>query len=327
MDLLDRYLQAVRFFLPRTGQDDIVRELSENIRSQMEDREEELGRPLTVDEQAEILKRHGHPMLVAGRYTRRQHLIGPAFFPTYLFALKVALAIMLAVSVVLGGILSLTTGNPLPHLVELFAELPIRALVVFGVVTLVFAALDLWQVHFGLSGKWDPRTLPKVIAPQVAIPRAHTISSLAFLWVFVVWWLLAMQNPWLLFGPAAALVKLAPIWRQLLTPIVLLAAAGMVLHMVNFIRPYLTQPRAIARLGLNALQLALVAILLSAPALVAPAWTARPEPHYAEVVRIVDVSIRLTLIGIGVTTIVESVRVIVRMIRLRRLGSGAALPT
>ena len=31
MDLLDRYLQAVRFFLPRRQQDDIVRELSENL--------------------------------------------------------------------------------------------------------------------------------------------------------------------------------------------------------------------------------------------------------------------------------------------------------
>ena len=60
MDLLERYLQAVKFFLPRPHQDDIVRELSEN-RIQIEDREEQLGRPLTEDEQADILRRHGHP--------------------------------------------------------------------------------------------------------------------------------------------------------------------------------------------------------------------------------------------------------------------------
>jgi hypothetical protein len=47
MSMLDRYLQAVRFFLPAKQQDDIVRELSENLISQMEDREEELGRPST----------------------------------------------------------------------------------------------------------------------------------------------------------------------------------------------------------------------------------------------------------------------------------------
>ena len=62
MQLLDRYLQAVRFFLPRRNQD-IVRELSENLLSQIEDREESLGRPLSEDEQADLLRRHGHPMV------------------------------------------------------------------------------------------------------------------------------------------------------------------------------------------------------------------------------------------------------------------------
>lgn len=46
MDMLDRYLHAVKVFLPRTQQDDIVRELSENLIARMEDREAELGRPL-----------------------------------------------------------------------------------------------------------------------------------------------------------------------------------------------------------------------------------------------------------------------------------------
>lgn len=324
MDLLDRYLQAVRLFLPRAEQDDIVRELAENIRSQMDDREEELGRPLTDDEQSEILKRHGHPMIAAGRYAPRQRLIGAAFYPIYVFTLKVSLVIMLAVSVVLGGIFSLATGNPLPHLVELFADLPGRAVIVFGVVTLVFVLLDHWQVRPGLSEHWDPRTLPTVVAPPRSIPRWRTVGSLVFLWVFVVWWLLAMQNPWLLFGPGAAFVKLGPIWHRLLAPILLLAAAGMMLHVINFIRPYMTTRRSIARIGLNALQLVLLAVLLNAPGLVVPGWsTASAPPGYAGIVPIIDLSIRLSLVGVGVATIVESTREILRMIRLR--GSGAAL--
>jgi hypothetical protein len=59
MDMLDRYLQAVRFFLPAQQQDDIVRELSETLISQVEDREEALGRPLDEAEQAAILRQHG----------------------------------------------------------------------------------------------------------------------------------------------------------------------------------------------------------------------------------------------------------------------------
>ena len=44
MELLERYLHAVRTYLLRRRKDDIVRELGDNILSQMEDKAEELGR-------------------------------------------------------------------------------------------------------------------------------------------------------------------------------------------------------------------------------------------------------------------------------------------
>ncbi|HMD32697.1 MAG TPA: hypothetical protein VKG84_12365, partial [Candidatus Acidoferrales bacterium] len=68
MPLLDSYLQAVKLYLPRANSDDIVRELSANLQSQMEERESALGRPLSEDEQMALLKQHGDPMLVARRY-------------------------------------------------------------------------------------------------------------------------------------------------------------------------------------------------------------------------------------------------------------------
>ena len=39
-DLIDRYLQAVGFWLPRDQKQDILAEISEDLRSQLEDREE-----------------------------------------------------------------------------------------------------------------------------------------------------------------------------------------------------------------------------------------------------------------------------------------------
>ena len=44
-ELLNRYLQAVRFWLPRTQQQDIIAELSSDLHSQIEDKETELGAP------------------------------------------------------------------------------------------------------------------------------------------------------------------------------------------------------------------------------------------------------------------------------------------
>lgn len=51
MELLDRYLQAVREYLLSSRRDDVVKELGDNILSQMEEGAAELGRPLSENEQ------------------------------------------------------------------------------------------------------------------------------------------------------------------------------------------------------------------------------------------------------------------------------------
>src|SRR5664279_4755957 len=61
MELLDRYLQAVRKYLPFRRQDDIIAELRANMESQLLDKEAELGRPLTIGEQEDLLRKMGHP--------------------------------------------------------------------------------------------------------------------------------------------------------------------------------------------------------------------------------------------------------------------------
>src|ERR1700722_19012024 len=92
MELLDRYLQAVRFWLPKAQQqEDLLAELGEDLRSQIEDQETELGHPLDQAEMAAILKKCGSPMMVAGRLGPQRQLIGPALFPIYEFVLKMVL--------------------------------------------------------------------------------------------------------------------------------------------------------------------------------------------------------------------------------------------
>src|SRR5262249_62155455 len=92
MELLERYLEAVREYLIRGRREDIVKELGDNILSQMEDKAAELGRPLNETEQAAVLKQYGHPLVAAARYRRLplQQLIGPALFPLYWYALQPA---------------------------------------------------------------------------------------------------------------------------------------------------------------------------------------------------------------------------------------------
>ena len=54
MDLIDRYLVAVRRHLPRPLQQDIVEELAGNLRSEAEEAEQRLGRPLTTKDQSTL---------------------------------------------------------------------------------------------------------------------------------------------------------------------------------------------------------------------------------------------------------------------------------
>jgi hypothetical protein len=100
MDLLDRYLQAVKFFLPRAQQDDIIKELSEDVHSRLDDLQAELGRPPNAAEQEALIKSYGHPALLAGRYGPRRQLVGPEMFPFYWFVLRLASSTAILVHVI-----------------------------------------------------------------------------------------------------------------------------------------------------------------------------------------------------------------------------------
>ena len=214
MDMLDRYLQAVKFFLPGKQQDDIVRELSENLIARMEDREEELGRPLDEAEQAAILREHGHPMLVAGRYRTRQHLIGPTFFPLYLFALKMGLGVALLVTTVFAVVTAALHGDPFRRLLEAMLAYPGRALMVFAWTTVGFAILDFATTQVRFVGDWDPRKLPKVVSEEQQIPRLKTLCDLSFMLVVhrvaAVAAPFAVADSWPRRGARAVRPRLAP---------------------------------------------------------------------------------------------------------------------
>ena len=329
MELLDRYLQAVRFFLPRRGdQDDIIRELSENLRSQMEDREEELGRSLTNDEIADILKRHGHPMLVAGRYRSHQHLIGSVFFPIYLFALKLGLGVALIVTIVLAGINAVLHGDVVRHLVGGMLAYPGRALMVFAWTTLCFAAIDYGQAHLKLGHDWDPRSLPKLGNPDRRLSRFDSLAE-CLASVFALVWLLSIpQAPFLVLGPAAAFLAFAPIWSTVYVPMVLMTIGTIAVSAVNFVRPFWTPARSYARLAISSVSIGVFVALADAHE-----WlVARPgavAPDGASLNRVVEIANHAMQIGIIVALVITAIQIVSELRRLnaRRNSPSTASPS
>jgi hypothetical protein len=323
--MLDRYLQAVRFFLPRHNQDDIVRELSANLVAQMEDREEELGRPLTEEERADILRRHGHPMAVAGTYRTHRHLIGPTFMPIYVFALKMGLGAAFIVTMIITVVSASLHGDVVRRIVDGLLAYPGRALMVFAWTTLGFAALDFAQARLKLTHKWDPRTLPKVVRHEDRISRANSLCECLAITAALVWLSLVPQRPALLLGPAAAFLDLTPIWSSVYGPIFAMTLATGVLSFINFTRPVWTSARSLARMAISATSLLIFFTLLRS----GPWVSARDGAAFADgtpAVRVAAIANRGVEIGLAVAVIIaliEIARETHRWISRRRVSSAS----
>ena len=222
MEIIDRYLRTLRIFLPKNHRDDVIRELSEEIRSQVAEQEVALGRPLTADEQAAIVKQYGHPMLTAARYRPQRYLIGPVVFPYYWIALKLALALV-AIGHLLGAAVLLVSGTPVPSLGQLLENAIGIALKVAAWITVLGAGADFYLARSGKLEKWNPipGALPRhthdvvrsalagVRGAQIARDLQHprsgeaSMSGLVTAIVLSAWWLAGLRFPVLFFGSGA----------------------------------------------------------------------------------------------------------------------------
>ena len=72
MNLVDRYVAAIGRELPPRMSAEVTAELKDVLLSKIEDRESELGRPMTDKEIEQMLIAFGHPMIVAGGYRQTQ---------------------------------------------------------------------------------------------------------------------------------------------------------------------------------------------------------------------------------------------------------------
>lgn len=261
MELLDRYLQAVRFWLPRGQQEDIIAELSDDLHAQIADKEAELGHPLDTAEMEAVLKQCGHPLLVAGRYLPQQQLIGQPWFSLYAFALKALLYVLLPLIAVIMVPVALTSAAPVTALINSMGDLVGTGIYIVGMLTLLFFVLERLQVRIHFLEDWSPRRLPKLLsmAEPAQIPRSASFSSFVGLTAFSLWWMGLLRFP-----ATSNLHVIQALPLPFYWPILLLLWAEMAMHVVNLFMPWWTRRRAAARLVIDVYGLALVAALLLA---------------------------------------------------------------
>jgi hypothetical protein len=220
MELLDRYVEAIKKYLPWERQDDIVAELKANLESQLEDKEAELGRPLTKDEAGEWVKQLGPPIHMAARYQPQRSLIGPALFPFYRYVLQLACTWALVIWSIVTVVLVFVRPNPVA-LEPLTAVLqaPGVLFTTAAWVTLIFAIIEFASGRYPecfkntplASNDWSPESLPT--AESSGKKRgsfANLVAEVIFGFIFLLWLLLVPAHPYLLLGPGAAYLKASP---------------------------------------------------------------------------------------------------------------------
>ena len=287
MELLERYLNAVRRHLPWLRQDDIVAELRANLEAQLEDKEAELDRPLTKAEAEEWPKQLGSPLQVAARYQRQQYLIGPALFPIYSYVLRLVLTWLTVIYVIANAVTIAASNQGGASVLDAALRLPAMWLINAGIITLIFAVIERAGVHFPekfsglgpmagpMTASWSPLDLPPADASggDWAKPRSFTRALLEVFagGVFLAWVLLVPHYPYLLFGPGAWYLeslpyRLAPVWWTFYWLVVSINIFELAWKVVDLARGTWQRPQKRARrLAMHALSLAPLCVLLAAP--------------------------------------------------------------
>lgn len=228
MDLLERYLQAVGQYLPEATKDDMLAELRVNLLAQMDDRAEELDRPLNDGDVAAILLEHGKPEKVALRYLPQRSLIGPTVFPFYMFTLRKMLPLVVlayAVAQTAALFLGRTDGDLSGRIVTAVLGLFPVLLVSAALLTLTFVLIEFVISRGGLTdtlNKWNPMELPPVKVEEQGVKPKSMVKRIVELCVHCLWMayvLLIPYHPFLIMGPGATLLSvwewaLAPVWHR-----------------------------------------------------------------------------------------------------------------
>ena len=150
-NLLDRYVYAVSRYLSPYRQGDLLNELAANLHSEMEDKAAEIGRPLTEDEQSDVLRRHGPPLLVAARYQPQRSLIGPELFPFYAFTVTRLLPLVIGINLLAQAVSIIFAPEQTPiaqrfHFGAMLGGLFYAVLMFLAIVTAAFALIEVYKV-------------------------------------------------------------------------------------------------------------------------------------------------------------------------------------
>lgn len=315
MELIDRYLHAVRRNLPADKADDIVAELRDDLMSRVEDREEGKGRPLTQDETSALLKDFGHPLVVASRFRTHQYLIGPAVFPFYLSVLRIVLLIVVAVVIAVAAGKAVFGGaNPIETWANAMSDIWISVLLNAAIVTLVFAMLERFGFPAEHMVKWVPDNLPDVLDKQKG--QWESAFEVAFGIAFLLWWTGMFHIPNYTvnrdfhFEPS-------PVFAQLYWPILVLASVRLVHNLIQWLRPRWKGVQWVLSAGTAIGGLWILSVIYRAGQWITVMSTGMDADKAAKLQESLNLSLKIAIVAVGVIWTFQCLQELYRLARSR----------
>jgi hypothetical protein len=316
MDLINRYLHAVRFWLPPAQQDDIIAEIADDLGSQIGSQEADLGRPLGDADIADILKRRGRPMLVAAGYQSHRPLIGAGLMPAYNFILRMStLWVLLPLYLlVIGPLDAAASNNIFASMVHTTWNYLVVSLFTIGGLTLLFAIFE--RSGERIICQWDPRSLPPVPAARgnKGESRFGSIAAISTNLFWFFGWLYVIQT-----RPDLELehfrISLAPVWHSLAAPIAFLFAAGATIGAIALVQPNRISLRSASKLTLHAYSLILIWVLASAGTLFGVVPLTSTVQVSAAITQWIDIGLRITFLLMACTAVYDAAIEIRRLLR------------
>lgn len=194
MELIERYIFAIKRRLPAKVSEDIAIEIRSLIYDELEGKFGE-KEEFSKEEAETVMLEMGHPREVAERYRGdKQYLIGPELFPMY----KMIVGIVIAANT-LGFVISFieqcfTMINPdlwqgikdfLIFLPQIFSSWWVS----IGVITIIFALIERFTNFDGkefISDGWKPRDLPELPEKSEIVRLWEPIVSISFIVIWIV---------------------------------------------------------------------------------------------------------------------------------------------
>jgi hypothetical protein len=322
MDLIERYLAAVRQNLPDDKADDIIAELHDELATRQEIREDALGRPLERAELTAMLREFGHPLVIAARYRPQQYLIGPEIYPFYLFGLRVVLTIGAALLFAIGVISALLgNGNIIEMFVRITSDLWGFFFTAVAVVTLGFALFERYGGSVDQLYHWTPEHLPAPLARRKGQWEAAFEVGLSI--AFLLWWIGAVNLPSVA-ATGNVRVEAAAIWDQYYLPILVLASAQLAVNLIQWLLPQLRRTAALLSIGVSVATIAVAAGLYKAGAWVTVVAADKAGEDLTRLTESVNLSIRIALIVMMVIMAMQALGELWKLVRGSRAAGAMA---